>query len=91
MLSIERTKAYIKDIKKIKFSDTQYRKYILYLGKLLNQETLPPEARGHHLKGEWRSFREFHLGGDLLVIYKTEDETLYLVRIGNHSQLFKKF
>lgn len=36
MLGIERTKAYIKDIKKIKFSDTQYRRYILYLGKFLN-------------------------------------------------------
>ena len=91
MLGIERSKTYIKDIKKVKFSDTQYHRYILYLGKLLNQEVLPPEARDHHLKGEWFSFREFHLAGDLLVIYKIQFETLYLIRIGKHSQLFKKF
>ncbi len=52
---------------------------------------LPPEANDHPLLGEWKSFREFHLGGDLLLIYKTdlENNQVVLVRIGSHSQLFK--
>jgi len=29
------------------------------------------------------------LSGDILVIYKIIDDTLYLVRIGSHSELFR--
>ena len=89
MLNLERTKTFIKDTSKIKFTNTQYSKYILYIGTLLNEKILPNEARDHHLIGNWNSFREFHLGGDLLVIYKIEQKILYLIRIGTHSQLFR--
>jgi mRNA interferase YafQ len=89
LLNLERTKAFIKDISKVKFTNTQYGKYILYIGKLLNEEALPYEARDHRLQGNWGSFREFHISGDLIVIYKIGQGILYLVRIGTHSQLFK--
>jgi len=56
---------------------------------LLPNQELPPEARDHSLTGEWSDIREFHIGGDLLVIYIKTDEELILIRIGTHSQLFK--
>ena len=37
-----------------------------------------------------KDYKEFHVGGDLLVIYCIEDDILRLTRIGTHSQLFKK-
>lgn len=37
---------------------------------------------------EWEDFREFHISGDVLVIYRIEGESVKLVRIGSHSQLF---
>ncbi|HRF56118.1 MAG TPA: type II toxin-antitoxin system mRNA interferase toxin, RelE/StbE family [Campylobacterales bacterium] len=40
------------------------------------------------MDGEWSDFREFHIGGNLLVIYKIQGKTLNLLRIGSHSQLF---
>ncbi len=61
MINLERTKTFIKDISRIKFTDTQYSKYILYVGKLLQEEALPYEARDHHLVGNWGTFREFHI------------------------------
>ena len=79
----------MKDIKKVKFSNRHYSKYAIYLGKLLENEPLPAEAQDHLLKGEWRGYREFHISGDLLVIYKIEDSLLKLVRIGTHSEIFK--
>jgi len=88
MLGLERTKVFKKDISKLKFSNQHYAKYILYLGVLLEEKTLPNEAKDHELKGNWQGYREFHISGDLLLIYKIENETLYLVRIGSHSQLF---
>jgi mRNA interferase YafQ len=61
----------------------------LYISKLLNAEELPSEARDHFLTGEWKDTKEFHIGGDLLVIYMIDDTSLKLIRIGTHSQLFR--
>lgn len=83
------TKSFIKDSKRFKFSDKHYTKYIQYLALLLGSKELPKEASDHPLKGEWMDFREFHISGDLLVIYQIEMDVIKLVRIGSHSQLFK--
>ena len=84
------TKAFIRDLSKAKMSDKHFTKFITYLNALSLSEELPPEAKDHNLKGEWSDFREFHISGDLLLIYKVETEVIKLVRIGNHSQLFKR-
>lgn len=88
MLNIFRTKTYLKEYRKIKFSDKHYTKYISYLGLLLNDIKLPPEALDHPLKGNYESFYEFHVSGDVLVLYLIEDGYLKLIRIGSHSQVF---
>jgi len=62
---------------------------IKYLSCLLNGKFLPPEAKDHILIGDWGGFREFHLGGDHLVIYRKTEKRIILTRIGTHSQLFK--
>jgi len=70
-------------------SDKHFTKYIQYLALLLDSKELPKEARDHALKGDWADFREFHISGDLLVIYQVDNTNIKLVRIGTHSQLFK--
>jgi mRNA interferase YafQ len=51
---------------------------------------LSPIYDDHPLKGEWQSFRECHIQGDWLLIYRHEDDnTLALVRTGTHSDLFE--
>jgi len=86
---IVRTKTFIKDMNKLKISNQQYTKLIIYLSKLATKEPLPKEAKDHQLKGLLKEFREFHIGGDLLVMYKIENNQVILVRIGSHSELFK--
>ena len=86
---LKRHKHFRKDELKIKLTDEQYAKRINYLSSILNNEPLPPEAKDHHLIGEYKDFREFHLGGDMLLIYAIVDDVLYLQRMGTHSQLFK--
>ncbi len=85
---LEVTKTFKKDISKLKYSNEHYSKYIVYLASLLENKPLPPESLNHKLKGKWSDFMEFHVSGDLLVIYRIEEDTLQLVRIGSHSQLF---
>ena len=87
-LKLNLSKSFKKDLHKLKFSNEHYSRYVIYLGKLLSKEDLPSEARDHNLKGQWDGTREFHVSGDLLVIYMVVDTELVLIRIGSHSQLF---
>jgi mRNA interferase YafQ len=59
------------------------------LGLLLSDRDLFEKHSDHGLAGEWRDHRECHLKPDLLLIYaKPDAETLRLVRLGSHSELF---
>ena len=89
MLNLKRHKQFKKDLKRVNLTDKQFEKFIKYISLLLRGEPLPPEAKDHPLIGDWKDFREFHLGGDLLVIYKIDGNDLILVRIGTHNQLFE--
>ncbi|MCV6608732.1 MAG: type II toxin-antitoxin system YafQ family toxin [Campylobacterales bacterium] len=89
MLKLFRSKSFIKDYKKIKFTDKLYEKYIHYISTLLKEEQLPTETKDHQLEGELKDFREFHISGDLLIMYTTDEEYLKLIRIGTHSELFE--
>ena len=90
MFKLKRHKNFIKDLKKIQITDEQFSKFIKFVSKLINNEKLPKEALDHSLKGELQNYREFHLGGDLIVLYKKDEKEIILVAIGSHSQIFKK-
>ena len=85
---LDRSKAFLKDIKKINFSNNHYSRYAVFLGKLLSNELLPTEAKDHALKGDFEGFREFHISVDLLVVYCIKDDIIHLTRIGTHCQIF---
>ena len=88
MLKVKRHKLFIKELRNAKLSDQHFSKYIVYLAKLIEDKPLPEEALDHPLKGEYRDCREFHISGDLLVIYFIVDDTLNLILIRPHSELF---
>ena len=90
MLIVKRHKSFLKDIKKIQLSDKHFSKYVVYLSRLIEKEELPIEALNHPLKGEYMGYYEFHISGDVLVVYKIKDNELWLMRIGSHSELFKR-
>lgn len=60
---------------------------------IANDEPLGAEWQDHEFKGEWKGYRELHVGGDFLLIYKlqiiSKFETVYFTRIGTHSELFR--
>jgi mRNA interferase YafQ len=89
MLKVKRHKLFVKELRNAKLSDQHFSKYIVYLAKLIEEKPLPEEALDHPLKGDYKDCREFHISGDLLVIYFIADDTLNLIRIGSHAQLFK--
>jgi len=89
VLDIAVHKQFTKDLQKAKLNPTNSAKLFIYISLLLEEKELPSQARDHNLIGEWQDTREFHISGDLLVIYRIQNSTLELLRIGTHSQLFK--
>ncbi len=62
--------------------------------QLIENETgLPPERKDHSLEGSWKGFRDCHVHGDFLLIYrldgKGDKETITFARVGTHADLFK--
>ena len=88
VIIVKRHKSFLKDLKKVTLSDKHFSKYIVYISKLIEGITLPIEALNHLLKGKYGGYHEFHISGDVLVIYKIINDELWLIRIGSHSELF---
>jgi len=88
MKTLFRHKQFIKDMRNVRLTDGQATKFFIYVANLLKDEVLPAESKDHALQGQWQDFRELHLGGDTLLIYKTDDKKVYLTRLGSHAQLF---
>ena len=60
-----------------------------------NDGPLAPEWRDHALRGDWSGYRECHVGGDFLLIYRLDDTagksgTVVFVRAGTHADLFRE-
>lgn len=84
-------KQFVKDLKQVELNQGNFQKFLYGISLLSNGLSLPSEMRDHPLIGNFKGFREFHIAGDLLVIYRVDDlkKEIELVRIGTHSQLFK--
>ncbi|MEI7868095.1 MAG: type II toxin-antitoxin system YafQ family toxin [Candidatus Methylumidiphilus sp.] len=66
--------------------DTQKLRKVIEL--LVIRSTLPRELRDHPLKGQWKGYRDLHLEPDWLLIYKVDQQNLWLVRTGTHGDIF---
>lgn len=58
---------------------------------IFSNQNLPEAYLDHALKGsEWKGARELHIGGDFLLVYKTDDaqNVVTFIDLGTHSELF---
>ena len=88
MLKIEFTTSIKRDLKKYKHQNEVLLDFQEIIILLANKKALPVKNRDHNLTGHWISHRECHVRNDILLIYKTEDDILFLTRFGSHSELF---
>jgi mRNA interferase YafQ len=94
MRTIEWTSAFKRDYKRTR-ATPRHRDIEALLPEIVSlladDKPLPEKRRDHGLGANWKGHRECHLKPDLLLIYKKpDDNTLRLVRMGSHSQLFAK-
>lgn len=88
MLRPRFTGAFKKDRKRAGRRGKDTGKLDAVMGRLANEERLEPRFRDHKLSGEWRDFRECHLGPDWLLIYRVAADEITFVRTGTHADLF---
>lgn len=91
---IEFTSKFKKDIKRLRNNEAKLSKVANVIEMLAQGEDIPASMKPHKLIGNYAGHLELHVEGDLLLIWleKTElgDMTIYLVRLGSHSELFGK-
>jgi len=89
MLEIVFSSQFKKDYKKaVKQSkDINHLKEVIE--KLCKKEKLDQKYFDHKLSGKLKEYRDCHIEPDWVLIYKTTETELFLVRIGTHAELFR--
>ena len=81
---IKLTKTFKQDIDKYKSSDS---KVLNKLADVLKE--LTSEKVSDFLDYRSKNRKEYHMGSGLILIYRRDEEILYLERFGSHTELFK--
>jgi mRNA interferase YafQ len=85
MKKIETTRQFDKDLKKLGLIS----ELIDVLHALINGLPVAEKYKDHALQGNLRQYRECHLKPDLLLAYQITDDSVKLIAIDNHNNLFK--
>jgi len=92
MLQVTTTVTYRKAYKRLLYSGNfPVEEVVSIVDTLASGRALHPKYRDHALHGEYLGFRECHIRGNLLLVYKIKDNntTLLLYDIGSHSEVFE--
>ena len=89
MREISVNPAFLRDVKRLKQKHYNMGLLIEVQSVLRrnDQPLLVSRYRDHQLKGNLRGFRELHIQGDWLLVYRVEDEHVTLARTGTHDGL----
>lgn len=88
-MTVKPTTRFKKDYKRYKH-DIEKIKILESIVKMLeNEQEIPSRFKPHPLTGNYKGCMECHVGNDFLLIWRNPDNNLiYLVRLGSHSELF---
>jgi mRNA interferase YafQ len=92
MRTIESSTIFRKELKKLKAKPDHVNLdtlLVAVLELLVIDKPLPIKNRDHPLTGPYKGFRDCHIKPDVVLIYsKPNKNTLWLARIGTHSEVF---
>ena len=89
MLYVKESSQYKKDFERAIRQGKKLELLEKVLILLLNRQKLPLQYHDHKLSSNYKYFRECHIQPDWPLIYRIEGDTLFLARLGSHSELFK--
>ena len=85
-----RSSQFKRDVKKAAKRGKDLEKLRVLLSLLIQGKPLPSEYQDHLLKGNWKGYRDVHIEPDWLLIYKADDNNLWLARTGTHAEIFEQ-
>ncbi len=91
MRNLRETPPFKRDLKRLKRSGADCIDDLERIVALLQKDSpLPERAMDHALSGSWKKLqaRECHVKPDILLVYSKPENTLRLLRLGSHSELF---
>ena len=95
MLDVRIEKSFKKDIDRDKksgfYKKNDFELLKIVIENLKNGLEIDEKFKRHPLKGGMKGFEAIHIKGDWILIFKVDDEFLYLVMLGKHTQVYKKF
>lgn len=89
MREISVNPAFLRDVKRLKQKHYDMGLLVEVQAVLRRNDRtlLAGRYRDHQLKGNLRGFRELHIQGDWLLVYRVEGEHVALARTGTHDGL----
>jgi mRNA interferase YafQ len=89
-LRLRPTKAFDRDLKRLRKRGKDLDRLRDVLERIRTRVGLEPRHRDHALSGEWSGWRDCHVEGDWVLIYRVDDAAgeVLLGRTGTHSDLF---
>ena len=91
MLELIQTSTFKKSLKKYKHNLVVKKELHTVIELLITEQPIPAKYKNHRLIGKYNGMLELHLRPDDLLVYvKFENESITLVAIGSHSELFNK-
>lgn len=92
MKTLRYSTQYKKDFKRYRNNTSKLEKLLEVFQMLENEIELPAKYRAHMLKGDYLGCMECHIEGDFLLIWlDAEADIIEILRLGSHSELFKKY
>jgi len=89
MLKILKTTSFKKQLKRYKHNTLVLDELDFIIEVLATEKSIPAKYKNHKLIGNFEGINELHLKpDDLLIYFKIENESITLVAIGSHSDLF---
>ena len=90
MFTLKITGQFKKDLKRIQNNPRKIEHLKTVLTFLQETGIIPEKYNPHKLTGDYSGFMECHVENDLLLIWLDEENnTIKLVRLGSHSELFR--
>ena len=93
MYDIVHSKKFTKSLKRLikgGLKKSTQKSIQLAIDKIAAGERLEPSYKDYQLHGEFAAYRECHIQGDLLLMYKiiNQELVLILIDVGSHNDLF---
>jgi mRNA interferase YafQ len=82
------TTAFRRDLRRLERRHKDMAGVVQLIELLVTGASLPVSYRDHPLKGEWLGFRDAHIEGDWVLIYRVDGDRIEFNRTGTHADLF---